>query len=96
MEDVFFVSDSGLGEVVVVEFDRVREDKGFGGGVDNVEAAVVIEGGSDVEAIAATEGPGRACAGFVVDEDWAADEANGSDVKVEGGVVVFPSRHFRG
>ena len=90
MEDEVFVSDGWLGEVVVMEFDCVREEKGFGGGVDNVEAAVVIEGGSNVETITAAEVPGLTCAGFVVDEDWAADGANGRGVEVEGDIVVFP------
>ena len=96
MEDAVFISDGWLGEVVVAEFDRVKEEKSFGGGVDDVEAAVVIEGGSNVEAIAAVKGPGLACAGFVVDEDWAANGADGSGVKVDGSVVGFPGGHFRG
>ena len=96
MEDVVFVSDGGLGEVVVTKFNRVREEKGFGSGFDDVEIAVVIEGWSDVEAIAAAEVPGLACAGFVVYEDGAVDEANGSSVKVEGAVVVFPGGNFGG
>ena len=87
MKDGVFVSDPVLGEVVVMKFGRVREEKGFGGGVDDVEAAVVIEGRSDVEAISAAEGPGLACAGFVVYEDRSANGADGSGVKVEGAVV---------
>ena len=96
MEETFFVSDSGLGEVVVAESDCVGEEKGLGGRVDDMEATVVIEGGPDVEGITAVEGPGRACAEFVVDENMIADEDNGCGVEVEGAVVVFPGRHFRG
>ena len=31
-----------------------------------------------------------------MDDDWAADWANGGGVKVEGTVEVFPGRHVRG
>ena len=96
MEDAVFVYDSRLGEVVVAEFDSVREEKGLGGRFDNMEAAVVIEGGVDVEAIAASEGPRSTCDGFIVDDDRAYDEAKGSGIKVEGAVVVFSGGHFRG
>ena len=42
MEDEIFISDVGLGEVVVTKFNCVREEKGFGGGVNDVEAVVLI------------------------------------------------------
>ena len=96
MEDAVLVRDGGLGEVVVTKLDCVGEDKGFDEGVDGVEATVVVECSSDLETIAASEGPGLACAGFVVDENWAADGANGSGVKVEEAVVIFPGGHFGG
>ena len=95
MEDTVFVSDSGLGEVVVAEFDSVGEEKGFGCGVDDVEVTVVLKGTPDVETIMVTEGPGLGRAGLVVDDDSASNGANGSYVKVEGDVAVFPGRYFR-
>ena len=95
-ENAVLVRDGGLGEIVVSKLDCVGEDEGFGGGVDDLEATVVIEGGADVEAIATAEGPGRACAGFVVDEDWAADGTDGRGVEIEGAVVVFPGGYFGG
>ena len=55
----------------------------------------MIEGGADVEATAASEGLGRACTGFVVDDDSASDGAKGSGVEVEGAIVVFPDKHSR-
>ena len=82
MEDTVSISDSGLCEVVV-------------GGVNNVEATVVLEGRSDVEAIVAAEGPGITRARFVVDNDRVSDGADGSVVEVEGAVIVFPGGHFR-
>ena len=96
MGDAVFVRDSGLGEVVVVEFDSVGEKKGLGGGVNNVEAAVVIEGRADVESIGASEGPGRVCAKFAVDDKRASNGDKGSGFKVEGVIVVFPGGYFRG
>ena len=93
MKNTVFVSDSRLSEVVVAELDSVGEEKGLGGGVDDMEAMIVLEGGPHVETIAATEGPGLERAGLVVDDNRASDGANGSVVKVEGAVVVFPGGH---
>ena len=95
MEDVVFVSDSGLGGLAVAEFDSVREEKGLGSGVDYVEATVVFEGGTDVEAIVTTESLGLARTGFVVDDNRVSDGAEGSGVEVEGAVIVFPGGYFR-
>ena len=36
MEDAVFVRDSGLGEVVMAEFDSVGKEKGLSGDVDDV------------------------------------------------------------
>ena len=46
-----------------------------------MEATVVLEGGPGDEAIAAAECPGLAPAGLVVNDDKAADGANGSGVQ---------------
>ena len=60
MEDAVFISDSGLGEVVVAELYSFRVEQRLGGGVDNMEVAVVLKCGPDVEAVAATEVLGAA------------------------------------
>ena len=41
----------------------------LGDGINNTEAAVVVEGRENVEALAAAEVPGYADAGFVVNND---------------------------
>ena len=57
MDDAVAFGHCGLGEVVVEELDGVRVAKGFGDPAHNVEAAVVVEGGANVEALAAAEVP---------------------------------------
>ena len=49
----------------------VRDNDYCGCGVDNLEAAVVLECRSDGESFAAVEVPRSAGAWFVVDDDWA-------------------------
>ena len=63
-----FVCDGGLLEVAVTKLDGVRDKEGFGVSIDDLEAAVVVESGSDVEARASAEGLGESCGGFVVDD----------------------------
>ena len=67
VEESIFVCDGWMREVVVAEFNGVGDEEGFGGGVDNLEAAVVFQGGADVEAVAGAEGPGGSGGGIVVD-----------------------------
>ena len=55
VDDVAALGHCGLGKVVVEELDGVRVAKGFDDFVHNVEAAVVVEGGNDIEALAAAE-----------------------------------------
>ena len=57
-----------------------------------MEAAVVLEGGAYVEAVAAAEVPGAAGVDRVVDEDPATGWAEGGGVEVEGTVEIFPGR----
>ena len=57
VDDAVALGYCGLGEVVMEELDGVRVAKGFGDAVHNVEAAVVIEGAADVEALTAAEVP---------------------------------------
>ena len=62
-------------EVVVAKFNSAGDEEGFGGGVDDLEAVVVFQGGADVEAVAGTEVPGGSGGGLVLDKDAAADGA---------------------
>ena len=73
MYDSVLGSDLWLGEVVVEYLDGVVDDDLFGYGVDNLEAAVVLECRADDETFAAVEVPRPAVAWFVVDDEWAAE-----------------------
>ena len=67
-EEAIFVSGGWLREVVMAELNCVGDKGEFCGGSDNLEAALVFQGGADVESVAGTEGPGGAGGGLVVDE----------------------------
>ena len=54
----------------MTKLDGVGDKEGFGVGIDNLKAAVVVESGSDVETRASMESPGEWRGGFVVDDDW--------------------------
>ena len=56
-----------------------------------LEAAVVLQGGADVEAVEGAEGPGGAGGWLVVDDYSTSDGAKGIGVKVEGAIEVLPS-----
>ena len=49
--------DSGLSKIIMHELHRVIEQERLGGGIDYMEAAVVVESGADVEDVVATEVP---------------------------------------
>ena len=66
MEEVIFVCDGWMREVVMAEFNSVGDEEGFCGGVDNLETAVVFQGRENEEAVAGAEGPGGAGGGLVV------------------------------
>ena len=57
VEEAIFVCDGWMRKVLMAEFNSVGDKEGFCGGVDDLEAAVVFQGGSDVEAVAGAEGP---------------------------------------
>ena len=78
------------------DFDGVRDEGGLGGGVDDSEAAVVLEGGADDEAFSAAVVPRASVAGLGVDDDRRAEGGNGRCVKVEGAVEVLLGVHGRG
>ena len=74
----------------MAELNGVGDKGGFCGGVDDLEAAVVFQGGANVEAVAGAEGPGGAVEGLVVYEYAASDGSEGGGVKVEGDIEVYP------
>ena len=60
-----------------------------------MEAAVVVECGDNVEALAAAEVPRPRCSWLVMDYDREAHGSHGGGVKVKQAVVVFPGRDGR-
>ena len=90
MEEAIFVCDGWMRKVVRVEFNSVGDKEGFRGGDDNLEAAVLFQGGDNIEAVAGAEGPGSAGGGLVVYEYAKSDGAEGGGLGVEGSIEVFP------
>ena len=76
----------------MAKLDGVGDKKGFGVGIDNLEAAVVVESGPNIETRAAMEIPGELHGGFVVDDDWTPHGAQRGGIVVEGSMEVFPGR----
>ena len=60
--------------------------------MDDLEAAVVLESGSNVETRASVEGPRELRGGFVVDDDWTSYGAQRGVIVVEGHMEVFPGK----
>ena len=50
----------------------------------------MFQGGANVEDVAGVEGPGSLVGGLGVEEDEAADGAEGGGVKVDGAIEVLP------
>ena len=67
MDDAIALADCGLGEVVVHKLNGVRKKEYFGDGIVYMEAAVVVECWTDVEAFAAAEVPIFYCVGEKVE-----------------------------
>ncbi len=80
----------------MAKLDGVGDKEGFGVRIDNLEGAVVVESGSDIETRASAESPGESHGGFVVDDDWTSHGAQRSGVIVEGSMEVFPDGKGRG
>ena len=64
--------------------------------IHHAETAVVAEGGSNVEALAAAEVPRLVAARLVVDDNGAAKRTNLCGVNVERALEVFPNGHLGG
>ena len=91
VDEAICVSGGWLRYVVMAELNGVGDKGGFSCGVDYLEAAVMLQGGADLEAVVGAEGPGGAGKGLVVDEYVASDGAKGGGIEVEGAIEVFPS-----
>jgi hypothetical protein len=82
--------DSQDGEVVVTEFDCVGDVEGLGFGIDDMMAAVMLEGEANIESVRATEVPGATGGRLVVDDDGAAEWQERGGIVVEGAIEVCP------
>ena len=80
----------------MTKLDGVGDKEGFGVGIDDLEAVVVVESGSNVEARASMESPGESRGGFVVDDDWTSHGAQQGGIIVEGSMEVFPGGKGQG
>ena len=78
------------------KLNGVRKKECFGDGIGYMEAAVVVECWTYVEAFAAVEVPRFSRGGLVVDYDWTPHGTDGCGIKIEGPIVVLPGRHGRG
>ena len=65
MENEVFRCEDRLDQVRMPEIGGVGEEEHFGGAIDNVEAAKVMEGRADVETMVALEVPGLVGAVFL-------------------------------
>ena len=93
MDDEIFRCEDMLDQVRMPELDGVGEEENFGGDIDYVEAAQVVEGIADVEAMAAAEVPRLAGACFIVDDDAPYGRPNGGGYVVEQAVEVVTGGH---
>ena len=53
MDNEIFICEDRLDQLIMPELDDVGEEEHFGGAIDNVEAAELMEGRADVESMAA-------------------------------------------
>ena len=90
MEEAIFVCDGWMRKVVMAELNSVGDKEVFHGSVDNLEAAVVFQGGAGIESVAGAEGPGGMGGGLVMYEYAVYNGAERGGVEVEGSIEVFP------
>ena len=92
MDDVISLAYGGLGDVVVHKLNGVRKQEFFGDGIGYVEAAVVVECWTDVEAFVAVEVPRSSLGFIVVYYYWTPHGDDGCGIKVEGSILFLPCR----
>ncbi len=82
--------ESWDGEVVVTEVNCVGDAEGLGFGINDMMAAVMLEGDTNIESVRAAEVPGAMGGWLVVDDDWAAKWQEKGGIVVEGTIEVCP------
>ena len=96
VDDSVFWSYLRLSKVVAEDFDGVGDEGGFDGGVNDLKAAVVLEGGANGEASAAVVVPSFAGTHLGVNDDRTTDRGDVRGVEVEGAVEVLSGGHGGG
>ena len=96
MDDAITLADCGLGELVVLKLNGVRKNEFFCDGISYMEAAVVVECWTNVEAFTAAEVPIFSYGGLVVDDECTTHGTDGYGIEVEGPTVVLPGQNGRG
>ena len=90
IEDAVSFGHYWLRELVEDKSDSVGEEEGFGGAVDDVEAAVVVKCRSNVETVASAEVPQLSNVRLVFNDDGASNRSKRGVIEVERAVEVFP------
>jgi hypothetical protein len=85
--------DGWDGEVVMMEVDSVGDAEGLGCGINDVMAAVMLKGDTNVESVRAAEVPGAASSWLIVGDDRAAKWEERGGIVVEEAIEVFPGGH---
>ncbi len=81
--------DGWDGEVVTMEVDSVGDAEGLGFGINDVTAAVMLQGDANVESIRAAKVPGAASGWLIVADDRAAKWEERGGIVVEGAIEVL-------
>ena len=90
VDNSVLLSDLWLGEIIVEDFDGIGDEGRLSGGINDLKAEIVLEGGADGKASAAAVVPCFAGDRLGVDDDRAAEWGDGRGVEVEWPVEVFP------
>jgi hypothetical protein len=85
--------DGWDGEVVMREVNSVGDVEGVGFGIDEMIAAVVLQGDANIESVRAAEVPGAASGWLIVGDDRAAKGEERGGIVVEGAIEAFPGGH---
>jgi hypothetical protein len=77
----------------MTEVVSVGDAEGFGFGINDAMAVVMLKGDAIIESIRAADVPGAASGWLIVGDDRAAKWEEMGGIVVEGAIEVFPGRH---
>ena len=92
MDNKILRDDSRLGDVVMAEIHRVGVEGGLGLLIHKMIAAVVAEGGSDIESLTRAEFLQFLVVRLGVDENATTYQYDGSGIVVVGAMEAIPGR----